>query len=1515
MEGEKITKCLTCGGDLAPDNSGIPTCIYCGRQNKDAAGGFSHELEEIVKRRQLREFIQAEELCRELQSKQPENAEVYWQTMLATLGVVYVQEGGKAKPTFFSYSYDDRDLISNNSNFQNAVKYAKTTEERKYYESQAQVLDSLLKEFFSLVAKEDSYDIFISFKKSFKAMAGNEEVSVDTNDYRKAEEIYNHLKDTYRVFFSPVSIGKDTGIEGEKYEPRILKALQTSQAMILLGSKTEYLEGQWVQNEWRRYLYFIDKGKKKSASLILGYQQAMPPLPPALKDVQWPNFDWFKDGYLKVLDEKLAFVKSSKGLKSMLKARKVNSNFDTDADLDFGYTGKRVSISGKGYDSIVLSASDERELALAESALQAKQFSGAKNLFNNLIKKNPNNAQAYWGRFKARIKAEKDGQVQHRITAPGTEEYFDDIDKAIDCSNDESFSWRIVDCLIDALRTGAEWKHQSKVFEFLLKYLDDKRVGTVLGILSKKATDKLGTNVQVAEAVFESSRKLFFEENKSKALKHMREFADALYEKKHFDKARKYYEEIASVKKDGEVYMRLLGCRLKAVDVTQTSFSLDIDSDDDASSKKPSELDLDEIIERAVICADSSRSSKVDDQVQEMVFFQAANNTKNVKPFIETVVSCYDQLEKGEKAQKFLLNIADLFIRCKKFKYAQEYCNEVLSRDQNCSRAHWGLLMCRFKAVSEAQLAEKREKLLDLPEYTNAVSCASESEFRHYTDILNGDVSTATGPTTLASVDTKAKTVKADFATFKTKEERKKARAERASSIVQWFFLLLPTIVLTGAMAISMIMPTLIFGFIHYGWVITIYIGVTALMIGLSIYCYNEIIGILGYEGKKLAIAIIAHLAGLAMLIVRLTTLSSSTVEIASVYDFNAIDNMPMAEKYVLTADIDFEGGELYPIEELPDFSTFDGKGHVIKNYVVKEGFDVSDDDYTYQKYTSIGAAGLVGVCRGTIKDLILQNGKYNIELENENSYSGNGAFGYGPVCGILYGGELNNCKVLNCGYDLSKVKNYWNVEKGSVCGWNHPNKHGKITNCGVVSLSSNGCIVDSIIYELKGDEAMVAGSLSAKENIKIPSTFKDSGKTYTVTGIASGAFADMSKLKSIVIPDSVTYIGNGAFKGCSGLTSITLPFVGDEKDKSNNTHFGYIFGASGYSVNNSFVPSGLTTVTITGGKYIYERAFYGCKSITSVVIPESVERIANEAFYACSNLATVHWNATACRSVGMYYAPIFSNCDKLTKVVLGDNVRFIPEYAFNGCSDLEYTEYENCRYLGSAKNPHFALISALDSPADTYTINGETKVIADCVFYGKEISSIEIPNSVVAIGNRAFSHCSYLTSVTIGSGVTYIGDEAFRECGVEAIELPDSVTHIGVKAFYYSKRLETVRIGNGVTHIGEEAFSGCDDLRSVTMGSSVTDIGDYAFNNCVSLTTIDIPASVTHIGNYAFYGCSQLENVNFKNTEDWWYASWVEATSGIDFPSEALADPEVAADYLTWEYYEYHWRRGGKVE
>lgn len=126
----------------------------------------------------------------------------------------------------------------------------------------------------------------------------------------------------------------------------------------------------------------------------------------------------------------------------------------------------------------------------------------------------------------------------------------------------------------------------------------------------------------------------------------------------------------------------------------------------------------------------------------------------------------------------------------------------------------------------------------------------------------------------------------------------------------------------------------------------------------------------------------------------------------------------------------------------------------------------------------------------------------------------------------------------------------------------------------------------------------------------------------------------------------------------------------------------------------------------------------------------------------------------------------------------------------------------------------------------------------------GKIVENVNI-TTAKKINAWAFSGCSTIKSVTIGSSVKEIGGSAFYLCGA----------------------LTSVAIGNSVTTIGERAFANCDSLTSVSMGKNVKEIGGGAFVFCINLQNITLPNSLTNIGETGLFYKKELLNCKeYKN-------------------------------------------------
>ena len=299
---------------------------------------------------------------------------------------------------------------------------------------------------------------------------------------------------------------------------------------------------------------------------------------------------------------------------------------------------------------------------------------------------------------------------------------------------------------------------------------------------------------------------------------------------------------------------------------------------------------------------------------------------------------------------------------------------------------------------------------------------------------------------------------------------------------------------------------------------------------------------------------------------------------------------------------------------------------------------------------------------------------------------------------------------------------------------------------------------------------------------------------------------------------------------------------------------------------------TGFTSVTIPNSvTEIGCYAFYGCTGLTSIEIPNGVNKIDGGAFFGCTGLTSVVWNAVACNID--YPAQIFCFTEyaddggefneQINSFTFGDSVKYIPAWLCSNIINLTSIEIPNS-------------VTAI-GPAAFYGCKGLTSVvipnsvttIGEYLFwYCEGLKSVTIPNNVTSIGSSAFSDCTSLTSIVIPNGVTSIGSSAFSGCkGLTSIVIPNGVTAISSYVFYGCKGLKSVTIPNNVTSIGSSAFSGCTGLTSIVIPNGVTSIGSSAFSDCTRLTSITITDSVKEIGNRVFERCIGLTSIEIPNS------------------------------------------------
>ena len=371
-----------------------------------------------------------------------------------------------------------------------------------------------------------------------------------------------------------------------------------------------------------------------------------------------------------------------------------------------------------------------------------------------------------------------------------------------------------------------------------------------------------------------------------------------------------------------------------------------------------------------------------------------------------------------------------------------------------------------------------------------------------------------------------------------------------------------------------------------------------------------------------------------------------------------------------------------------------------------------------------------------------------------------------------------------------------------------------------------------------------------------------------SVTEIGSQAFENCASFVQFTVPANVKSIGSNAFKNCAklrvvvNLSSLTITagdsgnggvaanaiLVTTDPNATNltTTQDGFIFYDDGTDVWLFGYVGTNTAITLpasfNGKSYgIYEYAFQGNTSLTSVTISGGVTSIGDYAFQDCTGLTSVTISGGV-TSIGDY---AFDGCSGLTSVTISGGVTSIGAYAFNGCKKIEkLTLSEGLQTIGNY-------------------------AFQDCT----SLTGVTVPSSVTSIGDYAFDGCKKIEKLTLSEGLQTIGNYAFQDCdAVVDLIIPSTVTFVGRAAFYGCGALTTV-----IFHDSD------DPTRTLEIADGTNSTYTAAFGNCPNLISLRLPEELTHLGNRAFQNLPKLQTIywNAVNCEDLGPGAWVFGDAG----------------------------------
>ena len=341
--------------------------------------------------------------------------------------------------------------------------------------------------------------------------------------------------------------------------------------------------------------------------------------------------------------------------------------------------------------------------------------------------------------------------------------------------------------------------------------------------------------------------------------------------------------------------------------------------------------------------------------------------------------------------------------------------------------------------------------------------------------------------------------------------------------------------------------------------------------------------------------------------------------------------------------------------------------------------------------------------------------------------------------------------------------------------------------------------------------------------------------------------------------------------------------------------------------------------------------SFYGCKNLTTVVLPEDGVKLPAYCFMNCTKLSTVHRMNNDSRK--MNEADLSGLAGRSTGGFAAQT------QCFWGCTGLKTVRMPNSKDLRFSNNVFDGCTNLDTVYIDTQTpVTGEADLtglteLPPCMFRGTGISAVKLAKDV-SVGREAFENCAKLVRIqvhpqqidqisvydssfyNVNQQCKAYMNQAFRKSSYKfhrsaTEEIPKVVNSLLVWpvenekinetiSYYLEEESLSAHLVNylvilGDANMGDSGSTGSarilSNLKVVDMSSYTGSLGTYAFRNCVNLETVIRNSGLSDIPAHCFMNCRKLTTImeGNKSPKIWNEIDLTDLTGGLAINTQAF--------------------------